>query len=259
MFHQVVPIVSNREAAPGIFVLAFKAPAIAGSALAGQFVNIKVNEENAGPLLRRPLSIYNINGDEVSVLFNIRGSGTAILSGKKAGDRIDIIGPLGNSFTVDDGFETAILAGGGVGVASLPLLTAALKKNRKQIITYLGARTSDGLVPEFLENVRFATDDGSRGNRGTVVGLLNSELRNGQILKSKIFACGPPAMLQTLSDLALEMNIPCEVSVESVMACGIGLCQGCPIELVNQEAKYALVCKDGPIFDSRIVRIVLHV
>ena len=119
-------------------------------------------------------------------------------------------------------------------------------------MTYLGARTRNQIVADHLRNVSLATDDGSEGFRGTVVDLLSRELGARTFVRPKIFGCGPNTMLRNLSELALSLGIPCEVSLECAMACGFGICQGCPVEGAGHNGKrYHLVCKEGPVFDAR--------
>jgi len=257
MIQTISPITSLQNVAPGIWVMNIKAPEIASKTNAGQFINIKVSDYSL-PLLRRPFSIYHVVGDEIKIIFNVVGIGTTILSQKKIGDTLDIIGPLGNQFKIIDDYETALVVGGGMGVATLPILTSAIKGITKKIVSYLGARTSIQLISHYLENLYTATDDGSAGYNGTVVDLLRSHLLKNKFAKPKMFACGPPAMLNSISALTKEFNIPCEISLESVMACGVGICQGCPVELINNEKKYALVCKDGPVFDVGSIRMLMN-
>jgi dihydroorotate dehydrogenase electron transfer subunit len=247
-------ITGVRQAAPGIFVLTFTAPEIAERITPGQFVNIKVNDFNV-PLLRRPFSVYTVTGNEVSIIFNVIGLGTSILSAKRPGDLLDIIGPLGRPYDLASEFTTAILVAGGLGVAPLPMITSALKDTAKDVVTFLGARSADQLVTTHLTNIRSATDDGSEGYHGTVVDLLRVELNAQSFHSPKIFACGPHPMLRALAALAEERGIVCEISLESSMACGIGICQGCPVEIVGGERKYALICKEGTVFDTRTVVI----
>jgi len=204
--------------------------------------------------LRRPFSVYKVEGDNVKIIFNVIGIGTKILSSKRKGDTIDVLGPLGMSYGVTGQYDTAILVAGGLGVAPLPMITDAISGRRK-LVTFLGARTKEYVVDTHLKNVHVSTDDGSRGFQGTVVDLLRAECSKQEFVKPKIFACGPNRMLESLSKFAVEMNIPCEVSLESTMACGIGICQGCPVELKNDEKKYALICKEGPVFDSKLITV----
>jgi dihydroorotate dehydrogenase electron transfer subunit len=130
-----------------------------------------------------------------------------------------------------------------------------LLKRGKHIETFVGYRTAAQVFTEHLHNVRKATDDGSDGFHGNVVQLLESSLVQNNFGKVKIFSCGPPVMLKALSELAQRMNLCCEMSLEGQMACGFGICQGCAVERTDGAAKYALVCKDGPVFLSTEVKL----
>jgi dihydroorotate dehydrogenase electron transfer subunit len=252
MIHAVCPITSLENVGSLIYVLGFRSSNLSANIAPGQFVNIKV-DDSGSPLLRRPFSVYRVIRDVVQIIFNVVGTGTKILSEKRPGEMLDVIGPLGRPFGVKSRYETALLVAGGIGVAPLPLITDAIG-GKRNIVTFLGARTENQVVRASLRNVLVATDDGSEGFHGTVVDLLRHELSGNRFPGPRIFACGPNAMLKSLNNLAAEYAIPCEVSLESAMACGIGICQGCPVERVGQEKKYSLVCKEGPVFDSQTIR-----
>jgi dihydroorotate dehydrogenase electron transfer subunit len=252
MIQDLYRVQSVLEAAPNIHVLTMRAPRIAAAVRAGQFLNIRTSD-SAIPLLRRPFSVYNRVGDDLQIIFNVVGIGTKILATGPHAQPLDVIGPLGNSFGVKDDFEEALLVAGGLGVAPMPVLTAELREAGKPLHTFLGARNASQIVSAHLANVSVATDDGSAGRHGTVVDLLRSWLASAPKRKRKIFSCGPTPMLRALSAFASECAIPCELSLESPMACGIGICQGCPVEVRNGPRKYALVCKDGTVFDSNNV------
>lgn len=254
MLHNFYPITEISQIGENIFTLTFRSPEMAFEARPGQFINIRVNDSST-PLLRRPFSIYHVDGEEIQILFNTIGEGTKMLSRKNIGEFLDVIGPLGKPFTSKGNFKLAILVAGGMGVASLPVLTTSLTNHGISIETFLGARTSNQLVTKYLKNVHIATDDGSEGYHGTVVEMLVEYFRQNKSIRPIIFACGPPVMLSKVSTLADDFNFPCELSIESVMACGIGICQGCPVERVDSEKKYSLVCKDGPVFNSKTIRI----
>lgn len=258
-FIELCPVLSVEEVKPGIFVLRLRSKRLASGALPGQFVNIK---PDAGyvPLLRRPFSLYRVVEESVEIVFNTVGKGTRMLSEKKEGDSVDVLGPLGVPYDLNGSFETAILVAGGLGVAPMPILTTHIQRTKKNIVTFLGGRSKDQIVPHYLENIFVSTDDGTMGLKGTVVDLLEQKLNERSFPSPKIFACGPNPMLRGLSSLAARFGIACEVSLESAMACGFGICQGCPVENVSAGAdpsvrKYSLVCKEGPVFNSKLVVI----
>ncbi len=252
MLQTICSVSSVEHVGQNIFVLGFHSPEIAASTEPGQFLNIKVNGTYQ-PLFRRPFSVYHIENETVKIIFQVFGLGTQSLVAKEVGEKLDVLGPLGCGFNYDDGFEHALLVGGGLGVAPLPVLTQKLR-HKKTITTFLGARTTAQIIPSFLHNLQIATDDGSQGLKGTVVSLLEEYLQTNTVSKPKIFACGPNVMLNALGKLAQRFNIPCEISLETTMACGIGICQGCPVERVEQGKKYSLCCKDGPVFEVRRVK-----
>ncbi len=250
MRHELARVITSREVARGIIRLAVRSPLIAATALPGQFVNVRVDHRSLYPLLRRPFSVSRTDGEVCELLFNVVGPGTERLAAKRADDTIDMIGPLGKPFCLDHEIGTAVIVAGGLGVAPFPFLTAALEKKGARILTLLGARTRAMVIRDHLTDVRVATDDGSEGLKGTVVDLLERTLSGGQTPNPKIFGCGPTPMLRALSAVAAARDIPCELSLEGSMACGVGLCQGCPVERTAGGRKYALVCTDGPTFES---------
>ncbi len=248
MAQQVCEVQSCDEVAAKTFLLRFTSPEITALAQPGQFVHVLAAEAGKGPLLRRPFSIARVDGDIVELLFHAIGSGTVLLSRKRHGETIDVLGPLGQSFRIDADYDTALIVAGGIGVAPFPFLTANLLKRCKRIETFIGYRNAGQILTSYLQNIHIATDDGSEGFHGNVVQLFEPFLDRTELGKVKIFACGPTVMLKALTELAKRKNICCEVSLEEHMACGVGLCQGCPVERTGDGAKYALVCKDGPIF-----------
>lgn len=255
MIQEFCPVHHVEQVADNTFVLTFISPEISKQIRPGQFVNIKT-EIGSEPLLRRPYSIYYADGDKAEIIFNVVGKGSSGLRKKQKGDFLDVLGPLGVPFSVEgQDFDMAVLIGGGLGIAPLPLSTRALLRNKKSIVTLLGARTSNQLVETHLENIYISTDDGSKGLHGNVVDLLKTQFESFSDKRPKIFACGPTKMLQSVAAFALKNEIPCEVSLEGPMACGFGICQGCPVELAGGERKYALMCKDGPTFDVRKIKI----
>lgn len=242
-----VRIADVKIVAEGTRVLTFVSPDIARSTLPGQFVNLRVHA-GTDPLLRRPFSVSRVANDHVEILFNVVGAGTDILARKKPGDSLNVLGPLGTPYGILGDFNIGILIAGGLGVAPMPILTDRLKSSGKTVETFLGARSALHLAPDHLHNVHVATDDGSKGFHGTVVRLAEEYLKEHPAKKAKIFACGPTRMLSAVTSFAGSAGIECEISLEGEMACGIGICQGCPVERVGGQRKYALVCTEGPTF-----------
>ncbi len=251
MIQERAPIKAVKEIASNIFQLSFLSSSISRSALPGQFVNVKA-EESVVPLLRRPFSIFSVEGETVSIIFNVVGLGTKLLSQKRAGEILDVLGPLGKGVFPfnDEKFDTALLVAGGLGVAAFPFLNSRLHASKK-VISFLGARTSSFVVRKGLANIHVATDDGSEGFHGTVVDMLKNFMNENTVLHPRIYSCGPMPMMRTLAKYSREKNVPCYAALECEMACGIGLCQGCPVEAASGGRKYKLVCKDGPVFDVR--------
>lgn len=253
MFIINAPLKEIIEIDHHIYLQKIYAPQIASIIKPGQFVNIRVCER-IYPLLRRPFSICDVEGDYIYLMFNILGEGTSILAQKSIGSDVDILGPLGNGFNLDGNFDTAVIVAGGLGAAPFPYLTRLLSKN-KNIISFVGGKTKSDVITYKLLNVHEATDDGSSGFKGNVVQLLDNKINLLKKNKIKIFACGPTVMLRALKDFCIGNNFECEVSTECAMACGFGICQGCPIESTHQQEKYLLVCQDGPVFNIKDVVI----
>jgi dihydroorotate dehydrogenase electron transfer subunit len=243
-------ILENKKISENAFHLKFYSPKIAKSAIPGQFIHIKVSDLHI-PLWRRPFSVCRADkrAGIVEIMFDIRGEGTKILSGKKNGDELDIVGPLGKGFNTNGKYKTAILVAGGIGVPPIIFLNDRLNINK---IVFIGARNKKTLygVKELKEKkckVLTSTDDGNVGYKGFITDLVEDYLKSKE-RNIKIFACGPNAMLRTLTRIAKNYNVECEVSLESVMSCATGICQGCPIR--GMDKPYKLVCIEGPVFNS---------
>lgn len=245
-------ILKNEAIGDDIYDMTLFAPAIAKEARAGQFVNVYIG---AGEfLLPRPISICQFNKEKgtLRLVFQIVGKGTKLLSWKKQGDTLKILGPLGNGFDTEGIKGNGILVGGGIGVPPMLQLAQELKGNCN---VFIGARIQPILVQEFQTtgaSVHIATDNGSVGLKGNVVDLLNSVQPSGGIL----YACGPKVMLKFTAQWALKRHILAYVSMEERMACGIGACVGCTVKIQKQDEtdwQYLKVCKDGPVFDAKEV------
>jgi len=247
-----VTLTALKQIEERVFLLKCHSPVLSKSFKPGQFANIKIND-GMYPLLRRPFSISDVEGDEISFMVAVHGEGTATLCGKKPGDLLDLIAPLGNGFNIGDEYDLHIILAGGIGAAPFPLLTRKLA-NRKTI-TYTGGKSAKEVINYGLNDPRIATDDGSRGFKGNVVEYFKSELNDYRNLKIKVYACGPNPMLRAVKNLLENEGIDGEISTESAMACGFGICQGCPVEKSVDDGRYLLICKDGPVFNAREVVI----
>jgi len=254
VIQQIVRVESNQEITEGLFLMKFDCSTIAASAQPGQFLNVRAVQQWSPLLLRRPFSISRVVGSTIELLYNVVGRGTHSLSAQRPGDELDVLGPLGVSFGYHGTFQTAVIVAGGLGIAPFPLLTDFLRKNNTTILTFVGSRSLFNIEKLNLQNVQYATEDGSRGFKGNVVEYLATYLATHRLETPKIFGCGPTKMLSSLSAFAQKEGINCELSLEGDMACGIGICQGCPVERSNGVKKYALVCTEGPTFDCREIK-----
>ncbi len=252
-------ILSNDKIGNGYYKIGLEAPYIAKNAGPGQFVQVRCSD-GADPLLRRPFSVHRVKGQkEIEVLYEVIGKGTEILAKKKRGVTLDVLGPLGNGFSLPQATSRqqaiAILIAGGIGVAPLVYLGDELAKKKIKTIILIGARTKKLILCEkdFKKlggEVHIATDDGSHGCKGFVSQLLQNILgAKGKGREAKVYACGPNSMLGCIASICKEKKIDCEVSLEEVMACGIGACLGCAVK--SKGGGYKLACKDGPVFNSK--------
>ncbi len=249
IFQSLAEVIDKKILTDQIILLTLKSKELAENAKPGQFVNIRVSE-TCYPYLRRPFSYCDVEDDEFKIMFTISGQGTKTLANANLGTRFDVIGPLGNGFSFNQDFDNAIFVGGGLGIAPFPFLNRVLSKE-KSVFTYIGARNKDFIVTYGLRNIKIATDDGSVGFKGNVVELLKEDFANNSFEGTiKVFGCGPTPMLRALKLFCEEFEIDCEVSTEAAMACGFGICQGCPIPTFDENG-YKLVCKDGPVFNVR--------
>lgn len=247
-------ILSNEQILPGknLYDMRVIAPDLASECEAGQIAMLACGGKTT---LRRPLSICDADAQNgiVRFCYEVRGEGTDLLSKMKSGDDIDIMSPLGHGFTFN-GEDDVILIGGGIGI--YPMLFAARRLGNAATVL-LGFRNASliNLTEDFEAfgaRVKTITDDGSSGKKGFVTELLKEELAERK--PALIAVCGPRPMMKAVSKLAEEAGVPCLVSMEEHMACGVGACLGCVTackELKDSSISLRRVCKDGPVFDSR--------
>jgi len=240
----------------------------------GQFFMVRIGQ-GYEPLLRRPFSIHWMDGQYLELLYRVVGKGTERMASLGPGQELDLLGPLGKGFRIPEDWRFALLVAGGMGVAPLRALAARLSTGlqaersglqanpqRRRITLLIGARRAeDVLGREDFERlgaeVLVTTEDGSLGEKGMATDLLRevlSRCSSDQDLPSLLYACGPRPMLARVAQMAGELRIACQVSLEEFMACGIGACVGCAVEVKDQGSPYQLVCKDGPVFDAGMIR-----
>ena len=255
-------LIKKEKLLEGLYKFSVKAKEIVDIAKPGNFVEIWINE-NLDPFLRRPISIYNLDKENgiLEFIFQVKGKGTELLAKKNEGDPIDIIGPLGSgTFKFEDKENIAVI-GGGIGIFPLYELTKQAKNSGLNIHTYLGFRNKElvTLEKEFeavSTNLTITTDDGSYKENGFAINLLAEDLEKENF--DCIYACGPLPMLRAVKKLAEEKDIPCQMSLEEKMGCGLGVCLGCAVKTAaspKDAPDYVHVCKAGPVFDSKIVEI----
>lgn len=248
------PVRSNREIARKIYELQLEAPQIAGRFRPGQFINIQTNPDGA-PLWRRPFSIARTDGQIITIIYKALGLGTHQMAAWHPGDAADIIGPLGNSFMTDlDPGVQPLLIGGGLGFAPLIILRDVFVQQGFRPTLFMGAMTAEEhyYTEDEAAELFLTSDDGTLGTQGLVIDALKEYLDGKADRQSQFYAysCGPEPMMAHVTRICRSLKIPVELSIEREMACGIGLCQGCVIEQKPPHKKYALVCKDGPVFDG---------
>jgi len=277
MLERTVTIVSHERDAESYFRLVLQAPDIAPLIQPGQFAHVRILPLKDA-LLRRPFSIFQVGQDTFSILYKNVGKGTDALSRMRVGEELSVIAPLGHGFTVPPaGGETPLLVAGGYGMAAMFLL--AQRSPQKGIVFVGGRRRVDILCEKDFAaigwEVRVATEDGSHGEKGFVTVPLLAELRrrrgdesqteteklqNSQSLLTsaptsrglKLFACGPTPMLKAVGKIAEEHNLPCELSMDEHMCCGVGTCLACVIKVKAGDSwEYQRTCTEGPVYDSR--------
>jgi dihydroorotate dehydrogenase electron transfer subunit len=225
-------VTATRQVARDMFVVAMHAPEIAVSVRAGEFVNLGWSP---GPLLRRPFSVYRVNGEQIEIVLKAVGDGTSKLLAMTPGDRLSCLGPLGHGFDLKPGPRSVLLISGGLGVAPMPIAAKEAKAVGMRVTWVHGARSSDELCSESEgDDVIWATDDGSKGFAGTAVAAApDADL---------VLACGPNRMLSAVADRWPEAL----VAVETYMGCGTGVCLGCAVPL--KRGGYDRACKEGPVY-----------
>jgi dihydroorotate dehydrogenase electron transfer subunit len=231
----------------------FESSAMAAEAAPGRFVMVRTGEGN-DPLLRRPLSLHDAGDGCLEIFFRTAGRGTALLAAKKEGETLDVIGPLGKGYRLDEDWKgrDAWLIGGGRGIAPLFFLGRALAARGARVKVLYGGKTAAEVpIRERFEAAGFglacSTDDGSFGFKGFVTALLEKELAAGA--PDEMFVCGPDLMMEKVAVLAAARRIPAQLSLEAIMGCGFGACWGCVKRIRRgDDGQWRKICEDGPVF-----------
>jgi len=271
-------IVSNEQLTEDCWRMLLDSPQIASEVKPGQFIHVKIGGAG-GPIFRRPLSVFrrvklNGGGLGIEIVYKIVGLGTGLMTGLREGDTVDIIGALGHGFELHQDKPVQVLVAGGTGAACLFLLAEGISRAGFQLKVLLGAETKASVILEkeyatLKGEVMISTDDGTYGYHGFVTEVLDKAFREGKISTNcAIYSSGPEIMLKALAPICQKYHIPAQVSMERHMMCGIGACLACVCKVdtnhvskyrdresshtqfvSDKEFGYALVCKDGPVFN----------
>ena len=249
---EAVTVIANEPVAEGVGLIALHSPRIAAAIKPGQFVHLRI-ATGADIILRRPFSVHRVHGERIEILYQILGAGTLRLAEKIVGDSMDVVGPLGHGWQVPEGTSHALLVAGGLGAAPLGMLAEQLADRGVAVAVAQGAPTAARLVARdhferLARRVELATDDGSAGELGLVTGPVARLLVQQRF--DVVFTCGPEPMQRVVSGMARDAGIACQVSLERLMACGIGACLSC---VVSTRGGLKRACVDGPVFDAEEV------
>ena len=248
-YQQDCTVLYLRALGEKAYEMILEADGITEEARPGQFVNLSCGE---GHLLRRPISICETSGMQLRLVFEGRGEGTKWLSERQIDDQVNVLGPLGHGFDVEG--RRVLFIGGGIGVP--PLLWAAESAEHADAALGFASESRAILLADFARicgSTAVATDDGSLGLKGNAVDAARILLEKNSY--DLICACGPAPLLKAAAALGEEKGIPCQISMEERMGCGVGACLVCAVKLrdENGEPYYGHVCKDGPVFSSKEV------
>ncbi len=250
-------VIYNEKLAPGIYRLKLFNQQIAASCKPGQFVHIQCGE-GRDFILRRPFSIHRKDGGGAfEVLFQVVGRGTEVLSAVQPRDVLNLVGPIGRGFTIEDNLRNVLVVAGGLGIAPLVFLIDELLADKKRICVLMGALSREKLLyaidlKRLVRKLVVVTEDGSQGHKGLVTDVLPEAIE--EIKPERVYACGPEGMLQRVASTCNEYRIPAQVGLERMMGCGIGACLSCVCKIRrNEQELLRRVCVDGPVFAAQDV------
>jgi dihydroorotate dehydrogenase electron transfer subunit len=265
MYHEKAKILWNKRAGNEYYRIGLTCHRGYSGATPGQFIMLNFPGRMV-PFLPRPFSIHRIikTGNRTSgieLLYKVVGEGTKMLSGHGKGDVVNILGPLGNGFIFSNHYKRVFIVAGGIGVAPMLFLASYLKTkgtDPSECMVFLGGRSKNDLLcsDDFLRmgmKIHITTDDGSAGDQCFVTHPLETVLERDR--PDIIYTCGPLEMLKCVAGIAEKHTVPCQVSIETVMACGMGACLGCAVERKEASGNYMHVCVDGPVFDVRCLKL----
>jgi dihydroorotate dehydrogenase electron transfer subunit len=251
MTHLQTVVTRVREVADGYLEMGFEWPSFVDDPVPGQFFTLRPGNTSV-PLLRRPFAFSAAERNEARFVFERRGKGTVMLAGKRAGDPLDVLGPLGNWFPAPAPERRPVLLAGGIGIGPVVFFAGRLVRRNQDPLLVIGGRTKSrvptAIVPSTVDH-HFCTDDGSLGFCGTPTDFLRDK-RSEVLRDAELFICGPKGLLSAGNELAKEWDVPAWVSVEQTMGCAVGACMGCVVRVHGPE-EYARVCSEGPVFPSR--------
>ena len=253
----------NNQVGNGYYKIGITCGPEYSAAVPGQFVTLKI-AGRMDPLLRRPFSIHRLvkRGEQVDgleILYRVVGGFTGQLSEMRENEPLDLLGPLGHGFSVSNTVKNPLFVAGGIGVAPIVFLAETLQDRGADLsgaFVFMGGKTASDILCEgdFARlgmGAAITTEDGSKGEKGLVTTLLDAYLETQK--PDVIYACGPHGMLHAVADMAAARQIRCEVSIETVMACGLGVCMGCATKTKDFPGGYRHICKHGPVFDASVV------
>lgn len=258
-------VLSNQEISPNYYRMRIMAPGYDASAQAGQFVMFRV-QRSLPPLLRRPFGIFRTGflppdcegmppKEYIEIVYKVVGLGTEIMQELHYGDQVELLGPLGQGFDLGAPDDEKVLVGGGIGLVPLYMLAEKLEKPSTARLL-MGGRTRDDIiaVTEFERlgvETYVSTEDGSLGEEGLVTRVLERKLE--KYPKATVYACGPMPMIDAVQKICKQHRVPLQVSLEALMACGVGACLGCVVKGAghsDENPRYLCTCKLGPVFDA---------
>jgi len=247
-----VSVLSNERVTEGVGLLVLRAPHVASTVRPGQFVHLRI-ARGRDFVLRRPFSVHRVRGESIEILYQVLGTGTREMSLLEPGAVCDLVGPLGAGWIVPEGLAHALIVTGGLGAAPLGMLAEQLAASGAAVTVAMGAPTAErlvarGLYEDVARVVDVATDDGSAGVHGFVTAL--SERLLGEHQFDVVYCCGPEAMQRIVAAQAAVAGVACQVSLERLMACGIGACLSC---VVSTHSGLKRACVDGPVFNAEEV------